>query len=366
MNDITFFKAFNPPTTNRRIVRKINNIISSGQFICGKHVKFFETAFAKYHQVKYCTALNSGTAALHLALLALNIGHPDEVILPSHTFFATAEAISLVGAKPVFADIDSKTMTIDPQDVESKINSHTKAIIPVHLYGQLAAIKKLKKVANKHGLFLIEDAAQAHGARLNQQKAGTFGQIGCFSFYPTKNLGAFGEAGATITNSKKLDQKIKMLRDHGQEKKYFHRFIGLNYRLNEIQAVVLKEKLFLLDLWVKKRQQIASWYQADLNHLDHIILPQSKKPQHHAYHLFVIRVKNRNQLQNYLSRKNISTMIHYPIPIHHQPPYKKIYSKLKLPHTDTVVSQILSLPLYPQLKRHQVFKITNTIKSFYT
>lgn len=344
----------------------IQEILDNTAFIQGKAVKDFEANFAEKHNVKYCFGVGSGTDALHIALWALGIGTGDEVITVSHTFIATAEGIALIGAKPVFVDINSMSYTMDPSKIESVITSKTKAIIPVHLYGQSADLEPILAIAKKHNLYVVEDAAQAHLTEYKGVRIGGFGIVGCFSFYPGKNLGAYGEAGAVVTNDTELAEKMSKLRDHGQAKKYYHDYEGHNYRMDNLQGAILGVKLPYLDSWTKARQKNAELYTKLLNDIDGVVTPKVMDYSNHVYHLYVIKVNNRDGLQKSLDAKGIATGFHYPIPLHLQAAYKKYGYKLgEFPVTEKIAESIISLPMYPELTEEQIHYVTDSIKEFY-
>lgn len=341
----------------------IKRVVNNQNFVLGKELEAFEKEFAKYLGVKYVIGVNSGTDALILSLLSLNIGKDDEVITPANSFIATANAIVWAGAKPVLVDCDNDTYQIDVNQVEKAINKKTKAILPVHLYGAPAEIDKLVKIAKKHKLFIIEDAAQAHGATLNNKKVGTFGDVSAFSFYPGKNLGGYGDGGAIATNNKKLYEKILLLRNHGQSKKYFHESFGINSRLDEIQASVLRVKLKYLDKWNKERNRVADIYNKSLiNYKTQQIAKGGKS----CYHLFLIESDNREKLQKYLQKKGINTLIHYPIPIHLQNSYKYLgYKRGDFPISEKIADRILSIPSYAELGLARQNYVINRLKKFF-
>jgi dTDP-4-amino-4,6-dideoxygalactose transaminase len=338
-------------------------VLRNSSFILGQEVEKFETEFAYYLGVKYAVSVNSGSDALYLALRALNIGKEDEVITTSHTFISTIDAISRNGAKPVLIDIDPQTYCIDTKLIEKKITKKTKAIIPVHLYGNPADIDEITKVAKKHNLFIVEDCAQAIGAEYKGRKIGTYGSFGCFSFYPTKNLGAYGDGGMIVTNNKKLAKNLKKLRNYGSYKKNVHDFVGINSRLDEIQAAILRVKLKHLDKWNKKRRALALNYSKTLQ--KSCIVTSEKAYTKHVYHLYVIRNKNRDKLQKYLFKNGIETKIHYPLPVHLQKAYQFLgYPRGSLPVTEQISKEILSLPIYPHLEKKQLNFICNKILDF--
>jgi dTDP-4-amino-4,6-dideoxygalactose transaminase len=339
----------------------IARVLRNVSFVQGPEVKAFEEAFATYLGIDHCVAVNSGTAALHLTLLALGIGPGDEVITVSHTFIATSEAISAVGARPVFVDIDPASYTMDPALVEAAITSHTKAILPVHLYGNLADMDALSAIARRHNLILVEDACQAHGAHYKGRMAGTFGIAGCYSFYPGKNLGCCGEGGAMVTNDEALAKKIRMLREHGSVKKYEHSFPGYNFRMEGIQGAVLATKLKYLDGWNDQRRAIAKRYQERLADQS-VVLPVEAANMRHIYHLYVIQAEDRGSLQNHLAQRGIETGLHYPVPLHMQEAYASLgYHKGDFPVTEQVTERILSLPMYPGMSLEAADYVSDAI-----
>jgi dTDP-4-amino-4,6-dideoxygalactose transaminase len=352
-------------TIKPEIDRAIEGVITNTAFVLGKAVEELEKKFAGYCEVKHCLGVNSGTSALIMALQALGIGEGDEVITTPNTFIATAEAISQAGAQPVFVDIAENSYNLDPTKLEKAITKKTKAIIPVHLYGQPADMDPILKIAEKHKLPIIEDSCQAHGALYRGQKTGSLGLVGCFSFYPGKNLGAYGEGGAVTTNSDEIAQKIKMLRDHGSAKKFYHEYIGNNCRLEGIQGAVLSVKLDHLDDWNVKRRKNADLYRKYLKGTG-VILPEEMPYAKHVYHVFCIRVKERDKLIDFLKQKGIFTNIHYPIPIHLQKAYSFLgYKTGSFPVTERVVDEILSLPMFAELTEEQIKYTADSIKEFY-
>lgn len=348
------------------INQAVQKVFESGEYTLGPFVEDFENNFAKAHQAKYCLGVVSGTAALHLALWALGIKEGDEVIVPTHTFIASAASISLTGAKPVFVDCEENFFNIDFSKIEQAITPKTKAILAVHLYGQPANLNQLVDIAKKHNLWLVEDCAQAHLATYNNKPVGTFGEVGCFSFYPSKNLGAYGEGGAVITNDENLYVKMKALRQHGSFKKYYHDFVGQNYRLHAIQGAILGVKLKHLKDWTKARQQVVKWYRESLVGIKQIQLPKEMPNVQHVYHLFVIKAEKRDELISFLESEGISAGIHYPVPCHLQKAYSNLRYKVgDFPITERIVNQILSLPVFPELKKEEVLYIAEKIRKFY-
>jgi len=342
----------------------IANVLTSGSYILGKGVNSFEKEFADYIGVKYAIGAGSGTEALHLALKACGIGHGDEVITVSHTAVATISAIILSGASPIFVDIELDYFTIDESKIESLISSKTKAFLPVHLYGQPANIDEIISIAKKHGLYVIEDCAQAHGAEINGKKVGSFGDISCFSFYPTKNLGALGDGGAVLTNNEQLASKTKLLREYGWAEKYISSVNGWNSRLDELQAAILGIKLKHLDKDNDLRIEIANRYLLEINN-QIITNPLIRNGNKHVFHLFVIRTDKRDQLQKHLKENDINTAIHYPVPIHLQKAYLKKYKGCDdLQITELIAGEILSLPISPELQKNEIDKIIATCNTF--
>ncbi len=342
----------------------MQRVVANTQFILGKEVAEFEKNFAAYCRVRHCVGTDSGTAALHLALILCGIKPGDEVITTTHTFVATAEVISLIGARPVFVDIDPRTYNIDPNAIERAITPRTRAIIPVHLYGQPAEMEPILDIARRHNLRVIEDAAQAHGAEYRGRRAGSMGDIACFSFYPGKNLGAYGDAGALVTNDDDLAARARMLRDHGRKEKYAHQIVGYGYRLDALQAAILGAKLPHLDAWNARRREIADYYTELFSNIDLVLpyVPTHIKP---VYHLYVVRARNRDALQKHLKARGIETGIHYPIPLHLQPVYKNLgYKPGDFPHTEKAANEVLSLPMYPELTEAQINQVVEAVKDF--
>jgi len=341
----------------------IARVIENTSFILGPEVEAFERAFAEYVGVRFCVGLNSGTAALHLALLAAGIGAGDEVILPANSFFATAEAVSVAGATPVFVDADAISYTIDPGKIETAITARTRAIIPVHLYGQPADLDPVFEMARRRNLLVIEDAAQAHGAEYKGRRVGGLGDIGCFSFYPGKNLGAYGEGGAIVTGDAEFARRVRLLRDHGSEQKYRHEIIGYNFRLEGIQAAVLNVKLRHLDRWNELRRRHAVSYDELLKD-SNLILPREMPYSRHAYHLYVVQSERRDELQQQLAQAGIQTGIHYPIPIHLQPAYASLnYQRGNFPETEKQSDRVLSLPMFAELTDEQIESVAQAIRN---
>ena len=341
-----------------------SRVRDSGRFILGNEVKSFEREFAAYCNARFAIGVGSGTEALHLALWACGIGTGDEVITVSHTFIATALAIHFVGAEPVLVDIDPKTYTMDVTQVERSITPRTKAILPVHLYGHPVDLAPLQDIARRHNLRLIEDACQAHGAEYQGQRLGTFGDVSCFSFYPTKNLGALGDGGIVITNDAALAEKLDLLRNYGQVQKYHHRIPGVNSRLDELQAAILRVKLPHLDDWNAQRREIARWYREQIRS-KYVTLPEEAAWAKHVYHLYVVRTPYRDALQKHLSDQGIQTLIHYPVPIHKQQAFAEISARAwHLPETERAANEVLSLPMYPGMTGEQVKQVAMAVNNF--
>ena len=340
--------------------RNIRRVLNSGFYILGEEVKKFEENFSRYTGTNHAVGVNSGSDALFLALKSIGVGKGDEVITVSHTFISTVDAISRSGAKPVFVDINPDTYCMDVSKIEEKITEKTKAILPVHLYGHPADMDTICKLKEDYGLYVIEDACQAHGAEYNGKKAGSIGDMGCFSFYPTKNLGAYGDGGAVVTDNEEIKEKLIQMRNYGQSEKYHHDFVGVNSRLDELQAVILQTKLKHLDKWIERRRKNAEIYSRLLQDSD-VILPVEKRFAKHAYHLYVIRSKNRDHLKKKLIQNDINAQIHYPIPVHKQKAYLN-FNDFKLETTDQICSEILSLPLHPWMDYEEILKVTNCLK----
>lgn len=352
-------------STQKEIGRAIKRVLSDGNFIGGKEIESFEREFAKFCNVKYAIGVNSGTDALILSLKALKIGKDDEVITSPFTFVATASAIASAGAKPVFADIERDTFNVSPGLVEGLITLRTKAIIPVHLFGQMAEMKRIMGVAKKYKLWVVEDAAQAVGAgRL-------LGDTACFSFFPTKNLGAYGDGGMVTTNDKKLADKIQLLKNHGSSprEKYKNMIIGINSRLDALQAAILRVKLKHLVKWNKKRREIAEYYNQGLKGVGNVLTPVVAPNKTHVFHQYTIRLsswKARDKLQKYLKKQGVPTMIYYPLPLHLQPAFKYLgYKKGDFPEAEKAAKEVLSLPIYPELTKKNQDYIISIIKEFY-
>ena len=340
----------------------IKRVIADKAFINGPYVAEFEKCFAELENASYCTGCSSGTSALFLALKACGIKEGDEVITVPNTFIATAEAICHCQARPVFVDIDPYTYNIDPLKIENAITNKTKAILPVHLYGNPVNMSALMEIANKHNLNVIEDCSQSHLASYKGKKTGTFGDAGAFSFFPGKNLGAYGDAGAIITNDKNIANITKKLSDHGREEKYSHDLLGYNYRLDGIQAAILTVKSGYIKEWTKKRQENASLYNKILIQNKNIKTPIALPGAEHVYHLYVIQVNNRDEVVGYLKSKEISTSIHYPIPLHLQKTFEYLgYKKGSFPATEKTSLKILSIPMFPELSEEEIEFISEAL-----
>ena len=343
--------------------RAIAEVIDQGAFAGGPFVASFEEDFAAFCGCKYAIGVGNGTDALWLALLALDVGPGDEVITVPNSFMATAEAITYTGATPVFVDVDERTYTMDPAQLSAALSSRTKAIIPVHLFGQMADMNPILELARKRGLFVIEDAAQAHGATYHGHPAGSLGDAGCFSFYPGKNLGAFGEAGAVVTNDSRLRDKLRVLRDHGQIRKYHHTMVGWNCRMDGIQGAVLRVKLRHLPHGNRLRRERAQEYAEALAHLDDVILPFAAEYRDHVYHIYAIRVQDRDRVTKCLHDQGIEFGIHYPIPIHLQEAYRGLgYGLGSFPVSERIAQEFVSLPMFPELSSDQVKVVSDCVR----
>jgi dTDP-4-amino-4,6-dideoxygalactose transaminase len=332
----------------KEIEQEVARVVASSSFVLGPAVETFENNFADYCEAEYCVGCNSGTSAIHMALCALNIGPGDEVITVSHTFVGTVWGILYCGARPVFVDIDPHTMNMDVGQIENVITEQTKAILPVHLYGQPVDMDSVRDIASRYGLYVIEDAAQAHGARLNGRRVGSFGDLACFSFYPGKNLGAWGEAGAVVTSNPALNARLRQLRDHGQPQRYVHQRLGFNYRMDGIQGAVLNVKLRYLDAWNAQRRELARLYGSRLGAIDALKLPGEAEGAESVWHLYVIQDDERDRLRQKLEAEGIQTGLHYPVPVHRQQALQGYgVAGEALPVTERIARQCLSLPLHP-------------------
>lgn len=340
------------------------NILKRGRFILSEEVSAFEKEFSEYCGVSYAIGVASGTEALHLALLACDIGVNDEVMVPAHTAVATIAAIEASGARPLLVDIDLDTYVLDPLQIEKNITPLTRAIIPVHLYGYPVNMKDVLEIARKRNLFVIEDGSQAHGATYAGKKIGSWGDIAAFSFYPTKNLGAFGDGGAVVTHNNDLAEKVKLMRQYGWKEHYISSIKGMNSRLDEFQAGLLRVKLRYLDGWNERRRQLAMQFMKLLSD-SKLTLPVIPKDGEHVFHQFVVRSPKRDALRDYLKQNGIHTLVHYPVPVHLQPAYSNLgYSVGSLPNTEAASREVLSLPLYPELTDDMVSRICDRILEF--
>lgn len=355
-------KAQNLPLLDE-IHGAIREVIDSSAFCGGPFVAQFEAEFAAYCNCRHAIGVGSGTDALWLALLAADIGPGDEVITVPSTFMATAEAITYSGAKPVFIDVDENTCTMDPAKLEKAITSKTRAVIPVHLFGQPADMDPILEIARKHNLFVLEDACQAHGATYKGRTVGTLGDAACFSFYPGKNLGAFGEAGAVVTNNDELDATIRILRDHGQIRKYHHTMVGWNGRMDGIQGAVLRVKLRHLEKGNKLRRAHAAHYTQALAEIEGVITPVEAVDRRHVYHVYAIRVAERDELMRRLAENGIGCGIHYPIPVHLQEAYRSLgHQRHAFPVAERCAAEFVSLPMFPELTTAQVEMVVQEVK----
>jgi len=344
----------------------IGRVLNNCNFILGEEVRLFEEEFAAFCGARYAVGVASGTAALHLTLRACGVGPGDEVITTPFTFIATAEAISHCGARPVFVDIDPRTYNIDPSKIEAAITEKTKAILPVHLYGQPADMDPILAIAHRYGLRVIEDAAQAHGAEYKGRRVGTLGDVACFSFYPAKNLGAYGDAGAVITNNREIADTVRLLRDHGRREKYEHLIEGYGERLDALQAAVLRVKLRHLPNWTVARQRIAQQYEGLLSALNDLATPYCQPTSQHVYHLYVIRTQDREALRRQLETQGIATGIHYPIPLHLQPAFRHLgYAEGDFPRAEKAAHEVLSLPMYSEITDSQLRTIATAITTYF-
>lgn len=338
-------------------------VLASGHYVLGEEVARFEEEFAAYCDAKHAIAVNTGTSALHLALLAAGVGPGDEVITVSFSFVATASAVCYTGARPVFVDVEPVTLTMDPAKLEASITPRTKAIMPVHLYGQMADMDAIKAIADKHGIPVIEDACQAHGAEYKQRRAGSIGVSGCFSFYPGKNLGACGEGGIVVTNDDEHAKTIRMLRDWGQEQRYHHALKGYNYRMDEIQGAILRVKLRHLEAWTEARRVRANRYSGLLADSRSVSAPVAMMDRRHVYHVYAVRSRDREHLQHSLRSAGIHTGLHYPIPIHLQKAHLDLgYRAGDFPVSEAAAREVLSLPIYPELTMRQVDQIAAAVE----
>ena len=347
----------------------IQRVLDTSAFILGREVEAFERAFSEYVGAEFCVGVSNGTAAIQLALQACGVGHGDEVIVPANTFFATAEAVSTAGATPVFVDCDPDSSNIDASKIEAAITPRTRAILPVHLYGRPADLDAVFRVAERHNLVVIEDAAQAHGARYKGKRVGPLGRAGCFSFYPGKNLGAYGEGGAVVTNDADVARRVRLLRDHGSEQKYRHEIVGYNFRLEGIQGAVLGVKLGHLDRWNELRREHAALYRELLApHVDagSLTLRRESPDAESVHHLFVIQADARDSLQRFLSAAGVQTGIHYPVPVHLQPAYASLgHAEGDFPEAERQARRLLSLPMFAELTERQINYVAEAVGDYF-
>ena len=330
-------------------------VFEKGDYILGEQAHTFETSFSKYCEVPYGVGVNSGTDALHLALMALDVKEGDEVIVPTHTFIATALCVSFCRAKPVFVDIEPDTYNIDPESFRKAITKKTKAVIPVHIYGQPANMQEIIAIARQHGIKIVEDAAQAHGARYKGQRVGSLGDVACFSFYPTKSLGACGDAGMIVTKNKDIYEKALMLRDYGRQGRYEHKIKGTNSRLDTLQAVILNAKLKHLDQWNDMRAKNAAYYAELLKPLKRVIIPVAKEDRTHVYQTYAILVPDRDKVLEAMKAQGVGVLIHYPISLHLQGAYAELgHKKGDFPIAEKVACDVMSLPMFPHMTREQI------------
>jgi len=345
------------------IHHSINAVVQKGNFIMGEDILKFENEFSKLHNAQFGIGTSSGTSALFLSLKALGIKNGDEVIIPANTFIATSEPVSQVGATPVFVDVEDDSYNIDPEKLEGKINKNTQAIIAVHLYGRPADMDKVNVIAQKYNLKVVEDAAQAHVAQYKSKKVGTLSDVACFSFFPSKNLGAYGDAGMVLTNNKDIAEKVSMLRNHGRIEKYEHVIEGYNERMDTLQAAILRVKLKHLENWTEQRREHARLYNDLLKNVEEVTVPRDHPDYKSVYHLYVIRINNREKVRKYLGGKGVATGVHYPIPLHLQPAYSFLgYKRGDFQITEAHSQTILSLPLFPELTKKEVVYIVESIK----
>jgi dTDP-4-amino-4,6-dideoxygalactose transaminase len=346
-------------------ISAISSVIETGRFVGGEQVAAFEQEFASYCGSRHGVGTASGSDALRLALLSLGIGGGDEVMTVSNTFISTADAIVHAGATPVFVDVDPDTYTMNPDSVKAAMGRKVKAIIPVHLYGQPADMSPIIDIAEEWDIPIVEDAAQAHGASYNKGRCGSLGRMACFSFYPSKNLGAFGDAGLITTDDETLADRLRMLRQYGEREKNHHELIGFNSRLDPIQATVLRRKLKHLDEWNRARRQVADMYDERLGRIDRIKLPSQRRSAYHVFHIYAIGSEHRDSLRMFLNAKGIETGVHYPIPIHLQPAYSRVnFRSQDLNTTKAFCERTLSLPMYPELSAEDVDRVCKTIQEW--
>ena len=345
----------------------IQSVLESGWFVLGEKVEAFEEAFADYCGTRFGIGVGSGTEALHLALLACGVQRGDEVITVANTCVPTISAITFAGAHPVLVDVHTQTYTMDPSRIEERITEKTKVILPVHLYGQCADMDPILDIAQRHGLRVVEDCAQAHGSKYKGRAAGSISDAGAYSFYPSKNLGAYGDGGMVVTKDPAIAEYVRMVRNYGERRRYHHVIKGFNSRLDEMQAAILLAKFPTLDVANEQRRKIAAIYTAALRKIPDIITPNEILEKYHTYHQYVIQVKDRTAFQEYLTMRCISTLIHYPVPIHQQESYKECREQARyLPITENLAPHIVSLPIYPELTDEQISTVINVVEMFFS
>lgn len=346
-----------------QMMRAVNDVFESGVFINGPNVKALEKEVAAYTGTAYGVGLNSGTDALHLALRALDIGPGDEVITTPFTFVATTEAIGIVGATPVFVDIDPATYNMDPELLEAAITPRTRAILPVHLYGNPAPMERIMEIAQRHNLAVIEDCAQAIGTKIGEKFAGSFGTFGCFSFFPSKNLGAYGDGGMLVTNDEQLAERARSLRAHGGRVKYHHEELGVNSRLDEVQAAILRVKLPHLESWIDRRRAVAKRYNEAFAPLG-LQLPEEPEGGRHVYHQYTLRVEDRDRVQKELQAAGVQTMVYYPVPLHLQKVHAMLgHGEGSFPHSERAAKEVISLPMFPELAPEVQDRVIEAVKT---
>lgn len=360
------FDAFHSPIRDE-MIGAFKKVYDSNWLIMGNELKAFEQNYADYNKTRFTIGVSNGLDALFLALKSLGVGPGDEVIVPSNTYIATVLAVTYTGATPIFAEPDIRTYNLDPIDMESVISQQTKAIIPVHLYGQSCQMERIMEIADHYGIYVVEDNAQAHGAVFKSRLTGAWGHANATSFYPGKNLGALGDAGAVTTNKEDVAENVRTLRNYGSREKYVNEKVGYNKRMDELQAAFLNVKLKYLDEWTAQRQQIAGWYDEALDGMGDLILPHTHSDATHVYHLYVIRTKFREALQQHLKENNVGTLIHYPIPPHLQKAYMNLnVKKGQLPVAEQLADEVLSLPVWPGMEEKMVEYVASIIKQFFT
>jgi dTDP-4-amino-4,6-dideoxygalactose transaminase len=344
----------------------MEDVMSNAHFILGSNVKQLEETVSNMSDIGFGVGVANGSDALHLSLLACGVEPGDEVIVPAFTFFATGGAVARIGAVPVFADIDPKTFNIDPDSIRKAITDKTKAIIPVHLYGQMADMEEISAIAKENNLAVVEDAAQAIGSKLNNVGVGQLGTTATYSFFPTKNLGAYGDGGMVVTKDEEIAEKLRVLRVHGSKPKYYHHVLGYNSRLDELHAAVLNIKVKYLNKWTEMRRENANYYSELIKTVDEVKTPYIAENSYHVFHQYTLRVEKRDELQKFLKENGIATMIYYPMPLHLQPVFGELgYKEGDLPVTEEACKEALSLPMFPELKREQQEYVVNKIKEFY-